>query len=41
LEWIDINSGEWAGRQAITGGRSVAISAPGPGNWAAAIIRNP
>ena len=41
LQWIDISSGEWAGQQSISGGRAVAITAPGPGNWAAAIVRQP
>lgn len=39
VHWIDIKSGEWGEQQEITGGRPVAITAPGPGNWAAAIVR--
>ena len=41
VHWIDIKSGEWGEQQAISGGRAVAITAPGPGNWAAAIVRQP
>ena len=41
VHWIDIKSGEWGEQQAITGGHPVAITAPGPGNWAAAIVRQP
>ena len=41
VHWIDIKSGKRAGQQAITGGHPVAITAPGPGNWAAAIVRQP
>ena len=41
LQWIDISSGEWAGQQSISGGRAVAITAPGPGSWAATIVRQP
>ena len=41
VHWIDINRGEWGEQQAISGGRVVAITAPGPGNWAAAIVRQP
>ena len=41
VHWIDIKSGQWGEQQAITGGHPVAITAPGPGNWAAAIVRQP
>ena len=41
VHWIDIKSGEWGEQQAITDGHPVAITAPGPGNWAAAIVRQP
>ena len=41
VHWIDIKSGEWGEQQAITGGHPVAITTPGPGNWAAAIVRQP
>ena len=41
VHWIDIKSGERGEQQAITGGRAVAITAPGPRNWAAAIVRQP
>ena len=41
VHWIDIKSGKRGEQQAITGGHPVAITAPGPGNWAAAIVRQP
>ena len=41
VHWIDIKSGEWGEQQAITGGRAVEITAPGPGNWAVTIVRQP
>ena len=41
VHWIDIKSGQLGEQQAITGGHPVAITAPGPGNWAAAIVRQP
>jgi hypothetical protein len=39
LRWVDIKSGDWGGRTRITGGRQVAISAPGKGGWAATIVK--
>ena len=36
--WIDIASGEWGPVQPLEGGAKREITAPGPGNWAAAVI---
>lgn len=37
--WIDIATGEWGPVQPVEGGAQREITAPGPGNWAAAVIR--
>ncbi|MCU0980492.1 MAG: hypothetical protein MUF25_15165, partial [Pirellulaceae bacterium] len=39
IRWIEIATGEWSQRSSIDGGAVVAIDAPGPGNWVAAIVR--
>jgi len=36
--WIDIATGEWGSVQPLEGGAEREITAPGPGNWAAAVI---
>ncbi|NLV41030.1 MAG: hypothetical protein GXY15_07355 [Candidatus Hydrogenedentes bacterium] len=36
--WIDIATGEWGPVQPLEGGAKREITAPGPGNWAAAVI---
>ena len=38
LHWIDIDSGEWGPETEITGGGPLPLTAPGEGNWAAAIV---
>ncbi|MBN1420297.1 MAG: DUF4962 domain-containing protein [Planctomycetes bacterium] len=40
IRWIDIGTGEWAGRGTIEGGAVRTIEAPGKGHWAAAIVRS-
>ena len=40
LRWIDIATGEWGTHETIDGGDVVHIAAPGPGHWAAAIVRS-
>ena len=40
LRWIDIAKGEPAGAARIAGGGRTRIAAPGPGFWAAAIVRS-
>lgn len=37
--WVAISTGEWGGEADLSGGRMARISAPGPGPWAAAIVR--
>lgn len=39
LRWIDIATGEWNGKTAVTGGQSVAIEAPGKGHWLAILSK--
>lgn len=39
VKWVDISSGDWGPEASLTGGGTVTISAPGPGPWAAAIVR--
>jgi hypothetical protein len=39
LRWIDVRTGNWADKKAITGGKVVTINAPDKGPWAAAIVR--
>jgi hypothetical protein len=41
LNWVSIDSGEWGSTATINGGSTVTINRPGPGHWAAAIIRKP
>ena len=36
--WIDIATGEWGPVQPLDGGAKREITAPGPGNWAAAVV---
>lgn len=36
--WIDVATGEWGPVQPLDGGAKREITAPGPGNWAAAVI---
>ncbi|HOH52203.1 MAG TPA: putative collagen-binding domain-containing protein, partial [Candidatus Hydrogenedentes bacterium] len=36
--WIDIATGEWGPVQPLEGGAKREITAPGPGNWSAAVI---
>lgn len=39
LRWIDIRSGDWGPQAELAGGRVVELTAPGPGGWAAALVR--
>jgi len=39
LSWVDIGSGEWGATATVSGGSTVTINRPGPGHWAAAIVR--
>ncbi len=39
LRWMNIKTGDWAGKNSITGGKEVTIAAPGKGGWAATIIK--
>ena len=39
LSWVDIGSGQWGATATVSGGSTVTISRPGPGHWAAAIVR--
>jgi hypothetical protein len=39
VRWIDIDKGQWAGRDALQGGGWATVSAPGKGHWAAAVAR--
>ena len=39
LQWIDIQTGRWAGETTFTGGEALPVSAPAPGHWVAAIVR--
>ncbi|MFZ5831226.1 MAG: DUF6298 domain-containing protein [Planctomycetota bacterium] len=39
LRWIDIATGEWGKSETIRGGEVAAITAPGKGHWAAAIVK--
>jgi len=39
LRWVNIATGGWGTKSTLEGGRSVSVSAPGSGGWAAAIIR--
>ena len=39
LRWMNIKTGDWAGKTRITGGKEVTIAAPGKGGWAATIIK--
>ncbi len=41
LRWIHIATGDWGPRCELTGGAPVPVEAPGPGHWAAALIRQP
>ena len=38
VHWIDIGTGDWGPRATLPGGGSTPVSAPGPGNWAAAVV---
>jgi len=40
LRWIDVATGEWGESTKIAGGRTVAIAAPSPGGWVAALVKN-
>jgi hypothetical protein len=37
--WPDIGTGEWGKTETLQGGRTVTISAPAAGHWAATILR--
>lgn len=39
VHWIDIQSGQWGRRETLTGGDCVPLTAPGPGHWAAAVVK--
>jgi hypothetical protein len=39
LRWVDIATGEWAGKDTVRGGAVVNVKAPARGHWAAAIQR--
>jgi len=39
LRWIDIRTGSWGNRTAVSGGKVVTINTPDKGPWAAAIVR--
>jgi len=39
LQWISVSAGEWGDEAIIAGGGVAAISTPGDGGWAAAIVR--
>jgi hypothetical protein len=39
VHWVDIATGEWGPEQDLTGSEVHLLTAPGKGNWAAAIIR--
>jgi hypothetical protein len=39
LRWINIQSGDWADRTAVAGGKVVTINAPSKSPWAATIVR--
>jgi len=39
LGWMNIKTGDWAGKSRIIGGKEVTIAAPGKGGWAATIIK--
>ncbi|MHB1308045.1 MAG: hypothetical protein ACYC23_13290 [Limisphaerales bacterium] len=39
LRWIDSGSGEWGVRTTLAGGDWRRIKAPGPGHWAAVMVR--
>jgi hypothetical protein len=39
LSWVDIGSGQWEATATVSGGGTVTINRPGPGHWAAAIVR--
>lgn len=39
LRWIDIKTGDWAGRWELSGGRVVKIQAPNQGHWLAVIVK--
>ncbi len=41
LRWINIATGEWGPRAAVSGGSRPTIATPGEGGWAAAIVKKP
>ncbi len=41
IKWIRIATGQWDQEDEMDGGERVLLAAPGPGNWAAAIVRQP
>mgnify|MGYP000873211326 CR=1 FL=1 len=38
VRWIDIATGEWAGRETVEGGAVVTLTAPAEGHWVAAMV---
>ncbi len=41
VRWIDIATGEWDRTETLPGGDRTTISAPAPGHWVAAIVKQP
>ncbi len=41
LRWINIATGEWGPRAEVAGGDWVNVQAPGPGHWAAVLVKAP
>ncbi|MHC4743504.1 MAG: DUF6298 domain-containing protein [Planctomycetota bacterium] len=39
LRWMNIKTGDWAGKSRLTGGKEVEIKAPAKGGWAATIVK--
>lgn len=39
VRWIDIGRGDWGPRGEVSGGDWRPVTAPGPGHWAAALVR--
>ncbi len=39
LSWINIRTGDWDGKETLTGGKKVTISAPAKGGWVATIVK--
>ncbi|MBM3883460.1 MAG: hypothetical protein FJ387_27770 [Verrucomicrobia bacterium] len=40
VRWVNINSGEWGPTETVQAPRVAQLAAPGPGPWAAAIVRS-